>query len=103
MQITRENMLNKEDLLKVSVELEKDQPLEDQVRELVSIAASVAGHCRPCFQYHLKKARELGIPASEIEKVIAIAKEISASGNKNMVEFAVKSLKTYDNKGKDNG
>ncbi|MDW7679380.1 MAG: carboxymuconolactone decarboxylase family protein [bacterium] len=62
--------------------------MDDHVKELVCLAASVAGHCRPCFQYHLKKAKELGIPASDIEQVIAIAKEISSAGDKHMVEFA---------------
>jgi len=59
-------------------------------KELACVAASVAGHCRPCFQYHLKKAQELGIPVADIVQVIAIAKEISASGDKHIIEFAQK-------------
>lgn len=88
MQIIKKNMLNKADLSKARSGLEQDQPLEDRVRELVSISASIAGHCRPCFQYHFKRAQELNIPLREIEQAIAIARDISAAGDQHMLEFA---------------
>ncbi|MCE5296861.1 MAG: carboxymuconolactone decarboxylase family protein, partial [Euryarchaeota archaeon] len=35
--------------------------MDERTKELVAIAASVAGHCQPCFRHHLGKAKELGI------------------------------------------
>jgi AhpD family alkylhydroperoxidase len=36
--------------------------MDEKTRELIDIAASVAGHCRPCFLYHFKQAEKLGVP-----------------------------------------
>ncbi|HDP98792.1 MAG TPA: carboxymuconolactone decarboxylase family protein [bacterium] len=70
--------------------------MNDHVKELVCISASVAGHCRPCFQYHFKKAREFGVPVEDIKQAIAIAKEISAAGDKHIVEFAQNITEKFD-------
>lgn len=39
-------------------------------KELVFLGASVSAHCFPCFDFHLKKARELGISEEEIQESI---------------------------------
>jgi len=57
-------------------------------KELVAIAAAVAGKCQPCFAYHYKKARELGIDEDLIREAIQLARVIRASGDKHMDEFA---------------
>jgi AhpD family alkylhydroperoxidase len=61
-------------------------PMEEG-QELVAIAASVAGHCQPCFRHHLGKAIELGIDAVEIQGAIELAKRISGVGDQRMAEF----------------
>ena len=67
--------------------------LDGRTRELIGIAASVAGHCRPCFLYHFKQAKKLGISLDEIQEAIEFARSISAAGEKGMNEFALKQLK----------
>ena len=62
--------------------------MEAQTKELVAIAAAIAGKCQPCFVYHFKQAQELGIPADQIREAIQLAKDIRASGDKHMDEFA---------------
>ena len=57
-------------------------------KELVAIAAAVAGKCQPCFVYHYKQAREEGIGEDLIREAIQLAKDIRASGDKHMDEFA---------------
>ena len=57
--------------------------MDEKTRELVGIAASVAGHCRPCFQYHFKQAKKLGVPMYDI----------SEAGDKGMHEFILKVIK----------
>jgi len=59
-----------------------------ETRELAAIAAAVAGKCQPCFAYHSKQAQDLGIPDEQIQEIIQLAKDIRASGDKHMDEFA---------------
>jgi len=47
--------------------------MDEKMKELVGIAASVAGHCRSCFLYHLKKAKEIGIPRRVTNEAIELA------------------------------
>ena len=61
--------------------------------ELVGIAASVAGHCRPCFLYHFKQAKNLGVSLDDIHEVVEFARSISAAGDKGMYEFISKIIK----------
>jgi AhpD family alkylhydroperoxidase len=39
---------------------------DDQTRELISIAASVAANCMPCLRYHFAEAVKLGSPIEAI-------------------------------------
>jgi len=57
-------------------------------KELVAIAAAIAGKCRPCFVHHLKQARELGIGEDLIREAIQLARDIRASGDNQIDEFA---------------
>lgn len=67
--------------------------MDEKTRELIGIAASLAGHCRPCFQYHFKQAKKLEIPTENITEVIEFARSISTAGDKGMYEFILKNLK----------
>jgi len=62
--------------------------MDTATKELVAIAAAVAGKCRPCFAYHFKRAKELGIAADSIREAVQMAVDIRASGDKHMDEFA---------------
>jgi AhpD family alkylhydroperoxidase len=44
--------------------------MDVRMKELVFLGASVSAHCFPCFDYHLEKARELGISEAEIQESI---------------------------------
>lgn len=63
-------------------------PLDPRTRELAGIAASVAGHCQPCFAYHYAKALELGVPAEAIRAAMHVAQAVRAAGDKHMDAFA---------------
>lgn len=66
--------------------------MDEGTFELVAIAASVAGHCQPCFVHHLGKARALGISEEDIRKAIMVATKISGAGDQRMAEFVEGSL-----------
>ena len=67
--------------------------MDETTVELVAIAASVAGHCQPCFAHHLGKARGLGIGEEDIRKAISLATRISGVGDQRMAEFVESALK----------
>jgi AhpD family alkylhydroperoxidase len=67
--------------------------MDEKTRELVGIAASIAGHCRICFQYHFKQAKKVGVPIEDINEVIDFSRSISTAGDKGMYEFILNQLK----------
>ena len=67
--------------------------MDEKTRELIGIAASIAGHCRPCFQYHFKQAKALNIPMKDLEETIDLAKSINEAGNKGMYEWVQRQMK----------
>ncbi|MBN2600319.1 MAG: carboxymuconolactone decarboxylase family protein [Candidatus Thermoplasmatota archaeon] len=69
------------------------EKLDDKTKELVGIAASVSGHCRPCFLYHFKQTKPLGVSLDEIQEVVQFAGRISAAGDQGMNEFILKTMK----------
>ena len=62
--------------------------MDAKTKELVGIAAAVAGHCQKCFSYHYKEAQKLKIEQKDIEEAIEFAKAIRSSGAQGMDEFA---------------
>ena len=61
--------------------------MDAKTKELVGIAAAVAGHCKKCFSYHYNEAKRLQIEKKDIEEAIEFAKAIRLAGNKGMDEF----------------
>jgi AhpD family alkylhydroperoxidase len=67
--------------------------IDERTKELVGIAASVAGHCRPCFLYHFKQAKKLDVSLDDIKEIIEFAGSISAAGDQGMNDFILKTIK----------
>lgn len=67
--------------------------MDTKTKELVALAAAIAGKCQPCFAYHYMQAQELGIPDDQIREAIQLAQDIRASGDKHMDEFAERRMK----------
>ena len=61
--------------------------MDPSTKELVAIAASVAARCQPCFDHHLKKARELGVSESDIDEAIRMADKVGQVGGQRMMDF----------------
>lgn len=66
--------------------------LDARTMELVGIAAAVAGHCQPCFDYHYGKALEAGATRQEIEAAVKLARAVRAAGDRHMDEHVVKGM-----------
>ena len=46
--------------------------MDEKIKELIAIGASVAGHCQPCLTYHVARAKELGVGAGEIREALDV-------------------------------
>ncbi|MCX6640504.1 MAG: carboxymuconolactone decarboxylase family protein [bacterium] len=46
--------------------------MDDRTKELIALGASVSGHCQPCLDYHLGRARELSASEEEIRTALEI-------------------------------
>ncbi|OFY58744.1 MAG: hypothetical protein A2V50_00505 [Bacteroidetes bacterium RBG_19FT_COMBO_42_10] len=50
--------------------------LDPQTIELAGISASIAGGCRPCLDFHFKKALEVGCDIDQVKEAIELGKMI---------------------------
>ena len=64
--------------------------LDSKTIELAGIAASIAGGCKPCLDYHFKKALEIGCSIGEAEEAIELGKMIKQRPIKDIYEQAEK-------------
>lgn len=82
--------------------MNKFQHLDDKTIEIAGIAASVAGGCRPCLDYHFKKAIELGCTKEQTGEAIELGKMIKQRPINDIYEHAEK-LQGRDNAADDKG
>lgn len=68
------------------------EAIEPRARELVGIAAAVAGHCQPCFAYHYKEALALGVSLEAIQAAVELARAVRSSGDRHMDEFVTRRM-----------
>jgi AhpD family alkylhydroperoxidase len=64
--------------------------LDSKTIELAGIAASIAGGCKPCLDYHFKKALEIGCTAGETAEAIELGKMIKQRPIKDIYKQAEK-------------
>ena len=46
--------------------------MDEKVAVLVAIGASVTAKCKPCLEFHAKKAREMSLNEEEIQEAVDI-------------------------------
>lgn len=66
--------------------------IDSKTIELAGIAASIAGGCRPCLDYHFKKALELGCSKEQANEAIELGKMIKQRPINDIYEHAEKLL-----------
>lgn len=66
--------------------------IDPKTKELVGIAAAVAGHCQPCFAYHYKEALALGVSLEAIQSAVELARAVRGSGDRHMDEFVTRRM-----------
>jgi len=69
--------------------------MDPVVKELVAIAASVAGRCQPCLRHHLEKEKQLGITKQQVEEAIDVGRKVNSVGGDRMWEFSLDLIKDW--------
>ena len=70
--------------------MENFKHLDEKTIELAGIAASIAGGCRPCLDFHFKKALEIGCTIEQAKEAIELGKMIKQRPIKDIYEHAEK-------------
>lgn len=68
--------------------------MNEQIKELIAIGASVSAHCQPCLTYHVEKARELGVDDEQIRAAIETGQMVERGATSAMRKFAATILDT---------
>ena len=50
--------------------------LNNQIRELIAIGASIGGNCLPCLRYHFAEATKAGCTLEDITETVALSKKV---------------------------
>lgn len=66
--------------------------MNESMKELIAIGASVGAHCQPCLEYHIRAAVELGVSAEEIRQAIEIGHKVEKGAMVAMKKFSEKAL-----------
>ena len=61
--------------------------MDEKIKELIAIGASVSAHCQPCLKYHVKRAQELGNDEEEIREAVALGHMVGKGSATAMREF----------------
>ena len=62
--------------------------MDEKVKELIAVGASVGAHCQPCLTFHVAKAKEIGIEEAEIREAIAIGHMVEKGAMSAMRSFS---------------
>jgi AhpD family alkylhydroperoxidase len=68
--------------------------LDKKTIELAGIAASIAGGCRPCLDYHFKKALEVACSLDQAKEAIELGKMIKQRPITDIYAHAEKLIKS---------
>jgi AhpD family alkylhydroperoxidase len=62
--------------------------MNEKTKEMIALGASVGAHCQPCLEYHVGKAREVGLTDDEIREAIAIGHMVEKGAMAAMKQFS---------------
>lgn len=67
--------------------------LSPKTREMIGVAAAIAGNCMPCLRYHWTEAIKEGCTAQEMREVIGIAKMVKQAPIEEIADAVSELLK----------
>lgn len=66
--------------------------IDEKTLELVAVGASITANCKPCLEYHVAKARELGVADEDIAAAVKMAQQVRRGALAKMDRFANEAL-----------
>jgi AhpD family alkylhydroperoxidase len=61
--------------------------MDNRIKELIAVGASVTANCQPCLKYHVAKAQENGAGEQDVLEAIAVAKMVRKGAMGKMDKF----------------
>jgi len=58
--------------------------MDGKTELLISLGASTAANCVPCFEYYFKKAAAAGLTSEEVEKAVRIGSKVRTGASITM-------------------
>ncbi|MCX6163964.1 MAG: carboxymuconolactone decarboxylase family protein [Ignavibacteriae bacterium] len=79
--------------------------MDNKLKELIAIGASISANCQPCLEYHTSKAIEYGVSETEVKEAIDVGTLVRRGAASKMDKFASSLKKVTSNveKSEDNG
>ncbi len=62
--------------------------LDDRIKELVAVGASISANCQPCLRYHTDKAIEFGANSGDIAEAIKMGEGVRKGAASKMDDFS---------------
>ncbi len=62
--------------------------LDNRIKELIAVGASITANCQPCLQYHVSEAQNSGADQQEIMEAIELGKMVRRGAASKMDKFA---------------
>ncbi|WP_455376972.1 carboxymuconolactone decarboxylase family protein [Petrachloros mirabilis] len=62
--------------------------LDERIKELIAVGASISANCQPCLQYHTSEALKCGADPQEISEAIEVGKMVRRGAASKMDKFA---------------
>lgn len=63
--------------------------MNEQMKKLIAVGASVGANCHPCLEYHVGKALESGVDREEIMEAVDVAKAVRRGAASSMDKLAL--------------
>ena len=62
--------------------------INDRIRELIAVGASLTANCQPCLQLHVEKAIAAGATAAEVAAAMEVGNRVKKGAVAKMETFA---------------
>ncbi len=62
--------------------------LDNRIKELIAVGASITANCQPCLQYHVSEGLKSGADEREIMEAIEVGKMVRRGAASKMDKFA---------------
>ncbi len=62
--------------------------LDDRIKELIAVGASVTANCHPCLKYHVREAFASGACADEVAEAVEMGRMVRRGAARKLDELA---------------